>query len=62
MCWEHILTSYKIKLSVNKNLGALPSTTRLEEFFVSFFTVKKEKKSEGCFFSKEILMLSEVRS
>jgi len=45
MCWEHIITSYKIKLSVNKNIGA-SSTTEMEEFFVSFFTVKKEKKSE----------------
>jgi len=59
MCWEHILTSYKIKLSVNKNLGVISSTTRLEEFFVSFFTVKKEKESEGKLFIKDILVLSE---
>jgi len=45
--------SYKIKLSEDKNLGALPSTTVLEEFFVSFFTVKKERKSELSYLLKK---------
>jgi len=43
MCWQHILTSYKIKLSEDKNLGSRrPSTTVLEEFFISFLRSKKK--------------------